>query len=57
MHPGQENPRWGPKLCMANACFKHDVLAIPSSHLNVGLEEHSLGVEEGHLKGAYLLLY
>ena len=38
MRPGKEQPRWEAKLCMANACFKHDVLAIPSSHHDAGLE-------------------
>ena len=57
MRPGKEEPRWEAKLCVANACFKRDVLAIPSSHYDAGLEEHSLGVEEGPLKGACLLLH
>ena len=36
MRPGKEEARLGPNIFMANACFKHDVLRIPSSNC-VGL--------------------
>ena len=57
MRPGKEQPRWEANRCVARAGFTHDVLTILSSHHNAGLEEHSLGAEEGPLKGACLLLY
>ena len=38
MRAGEEHGQLGSKLCVANACFKHDVLRIPSSHHDAELE-------------------
>ena len=45
MRAGKEEPPWGPKLCVAIACFKRDVLTISPSELDAPLEEHSLGIK------------
>ena len=44
MRAGDQHRQLGAKLWVANACFKHDVLRIPSSHHDAELEEHSSGV-------------
>ena len=44
MSPKQDDPQREPRLCMANACFKHAVLAIHVSELDEDLKEPSLGI-------------
>ena len=44
MRAGEEHRQLGANIFVANACFKRDVLVIPSSDHNAELEEHSSGV-------------
>ena len=46
MRTEQKYPRRRPKLCVANACFKRDVLSIYLSEFHEDLKEPSLRIKE-----------
>ena len=44
MRAGEDSPGWGPKLCVAGAAFKHEMLRIILSNFDEGQEELSSGI-------------
>ena len=44
MRAGENDPGWGPKLSMAGAAFKHEMLRIVLSDFDEGQEKPTTGV-------------